>query len=276
MTRELRELSPAIVGKTVPHKIERRYHEMGSTIAAGRTLRFKRHWTRSSLIRTKYFRDTTRGKKASLIRKLRAIGRFSAMTLANKITIGRMISVPIVLWAIYQGRFVLALTVFVIAAISDGVDGYIARRYDQKTVLGSILDPLADKFLLTLTFIVLTASPNTLVAHPAWLTVAVTYRDLLIMLGSGTAKWFCSATQFRPIFSSKLTTLAQIMTVSIVVLANLLASLGFNPSWSRTPIQILAVVTGLLCLISVLGYYRVGTWSLQDEGDEPSRDGARA
>ena len=200
------------------------------------------------------------------------------MTLANKITIARMVTVPIVLWLIYEGRYCLALGLFVAASISDGVDGYIARRYNQKTVLGSILDPLADKFLLTLTFIILTASPNTRrdLCHPAWLTVAVTYRDLLIMLGSGTAKWFCRATQFRPIVSSKLTTIFQMLTVSIVVLANLLVSLGFNPVWSRTPIRVLSVITGLFCLISVLGYYRVGTQFLQEEGEELAHDEAQA
>jgi len=191
------------------------------------------------------------------------------MTLANKITIGRMITIPVVLWALYMAHYVLALSVFAVAAISDGVDGYIARKYGQQTVLGSILDPLADKSLLTLTFIVLTASPNTLVPFPAWLTVAVTYRDLLIMLGSGMVKWFCPTMQYRPIVASKLTTFFQIATVMAGCLANLLASIGLAFAWLRAPIQVLAVVTGLCCLISVLGYYRAGVWMLATEGEEP-------
>ena len=200
------------------------------------------------------------------------------MTLANKITIGRMVLVPVVLWAIYQGHYVLAFGVFAVAAASDGVDGYIARRFDQRTVLGSILDPLADKFLLTLSFIVLTISPHTdpLVVHPAWLTVAVAYRDLLIMAGCGVVKWFCPNMQFRPIISSKLTTLFQILTVIVVVLANLLGSLGFDMLWLRSPIHVLSVVTGMLCLISVLGYFHGGIWMLLTEGEEPLHNKAEA
>ena len=192
------------------------------------------------------------------------------MTLANKITIGRMATIPVVPWAIYQGRFFLALGVFAVAAISDGVDGYIARRYQQQTVLGSILDPLADKFLLTLTFIVLTASPNILVRHPAWLTVLVTYRDVMIILGCGIVKWFCPTMHFRPIISSKLTTFFQIVAVLFVVFANVLATLQWDVRWSAPPILVLSSITGMFCLISVLGYYCDGIWYLQTEGVESS------
>jgi cardiolipin synthase len=164
----------------------------------------------------------------------------------------------------------------VVAAISDGVDGYIARHWGQQTVLGSILDPLADKSLLTLTFLVLTASPNTLVGFPAWLTVAVTYRDLLIMLGSGMVKWFCPTMQFRPIIASKMTTFFQIVTVWVVCLANFLASYDYTFSWLGGPIHVLSVITGLCCLISVLGYYRTGVWLLMTEAEEAARGEARA
>jgi cardiolipin synthase len=198
------------------------------------------------------------------------------MTLANKNTIGRLLSVPIVLWALYDARYLLAFGVFAVAAISDGVDGYIARKYRQQTVLGSILDPLADKVLLTLTFIVLTASPKNLVEFPAWLTVAVTYRDLMILFGAGMVKWFCPATQFRPTVSSKLTTFFQIVTVLVVCLANLLKSLDIGVAWLGGPIHALSVLTGLFCAISVLGYYRAGIWMLATEGEEPARGGANA
>jgi len=198
------------------------------------------------------------------------------MTLANKITIARMITIPVVLWALYEARYGLAFGIFAVAAISDGVDGYLARNYGQQTVLGSILDPLADKFLLTLTFIVLTASPNTLLPFPAWLTVAVSYRDLLIMLGSGIVKWFCPTMQFRPIVASKVTTFFQMVTILIACLANLLASHGFRFSGLSVTIQVLSVLTGLFCLISVLGYYRTGVWILVTEAQEPARSGAKA
>jgi cardiolipin synthase len=187
-----------------------------------------------------------------------------------------MLSIPIVLWAIYEASYVFASAVFLVAAISDGVDGYIARRFSQKTVLGSFLDPIADKLLLTLTFIILTASPNTLVAHPAWLTVAVTYRDLMILFGCGMVKWFIPTLEVRPIVASKLTTFFQIVTILTVCLANLLESLQINAAAFTTPIHVLSVITGLFCLISVLGYYRAGIRILMTEGEEPARERAVA
>jgi len=196
------------------------------------------------------------------------------LTLATKITIARLLSVPFVLWAMYEGRFVLALGIFSLASITDAADGYVARHWDQRSVVGSILDPLADKILLTSTFIILTASPNTHLVHPAWLTVAVTYRDLMILMGAGMVKYFCPTMQFRPIISSKLTTVFQIATALFVVLANAGAQLELPYGWARWPILVLSVVTGLLCLISVLGYYREGVWMMQSEAEEPARSGA--
>ena len=196
------------------------------------------------------------------------------MTSANKITIARLVSVPLVLWALYEAQYLLAVCVFATAAISDGVDGYIARRYSQQTVTGSILDPLADKLLLTMTFVALTFSPNVQARLPAWLTAAVIYRDLLILLGSGMVKWFCPTLHFRAIVSSKLTTFSQIVTVLVACLSNLLASYGINPWFLQWPLRVLVVVTAFFCVISVLGYYRMGVWVLAHEAEEPSRQDA--
>ncbi|MBM3335268.1 CDP-alcohol phosphatidyltransferase family protein [Candidatus Sumerlaeota bacterium] len=196
------------------------------------------------------------------------------MTLANKITIARLVSVPFVLWALYEAQYLLALCVFAVAAVSDGVDGYIARKYSQQTVVGSILDPLADKLLLTMTFVALTFSPNVQVGLPAWLTAAVLYRDLLIMLGSSMVKWFCPTLNYRAIVSSKLTTFFQIVTVLVACLANLLASYGINPWFLQWPLRVLVVVTAGCCAISALGYYRMGVWALAHEAEEPSRQDA--
>ena len=70
------------------------------------------------------------------------------MNLPNLITIGRILLVPITVWLIISGEFALAFVAFVTAGVSDGVDGYIARRFDQRTELGAYLDPIADKALL--------------------------------------------------------------------------------------------------------------------------------
>ncbi len=115
-----------------------------------------------------------------------------SLTLANKITIGRILAVPFFITALlsYSAdqdylRYV-ALGVFLFAVISDVVDGYIARVHDQKTQIGAILDPLADKILLISAFVCLYAVGHELpgIYFPIWLVVAVISRDVMLVVGS--------------------------------------------------------------------------------------------
>jgi CDP-diacylglycerol--glycerol-3-phosphate 3-phosphatidyltransferase len=102
------------------------------------------------------------------------------MTIPNMISIFRILLVPIFLVFIINNRFLAGLVVFVLAGLSDGADGLVARLFNQKSRLGSYLDPLADKCLLVAAFICLA------VMHivPLWLTALVITRDILILLGS--------------------------------------------------------------------------------------------
>jgi hypothetical protein len=122
-----------------------------------------------------------------------------------------------------------------------------------------------------MTFLVLTASPNTLVKHPAWLTVAVSYRDLMILIGVGVGRWFCPGLRISPIMSSKITTVLQITSVIVIVTANAMALVEWPVGWLRPPIEVLSFVTAFFCLVSAVGYYRNGVWMLQTEGEEPPR-----
>src|SRR5919201_1937856 len=99
------------------------------------------------------------------------------INIPNFITMGRIISVPVIFWLLLSGQSKLAFFVFVCAGISDAVDGYLAKRYGWGTELGSYLDPLADKLLIVSIFIALGVR-NEL---PLWLVVAVVSRDILIV-----------------------------------------------------------------------------------------------
>src|SRR5436853_2110655 len=129
------------------------------------------------------------------------------MTTANKITIARILMIPaFVTMAIYYGQSIqrgaalewqrfTAIAIFLIAAVSDGLDGYIARRYKQRSELGAILDPIADKGLLLSGIITLSISNWSEVdpdygRFPAWFPVRVITRDALILVAAGVLQYF--------------------------------------------------------------------------------------
>ncbi|HEX4644920.1 MAG TPA: CDP-diacylglycerol--glycerol-3-phosphate 3-phosphatidyltransferase, partial [Verrucomicrobiae bacterium] len=140
---------------------------------------------------------------------------------ANKITILRILLVPFfivqVLYYFKSGEEthrVLGLLSFLVAAILDGVDGYIARRYNQKSELGAILDPLADKLLLV-SAIVLLSLPNQhyLQTIPLWLTATIISRDVLVLIGLAVIQITCGKVIVRPRILGKLATVLQMITV---------------------------------------------------------------
>ncbi len=125
----------------------------------------------------------------------------------NLISMARVFLVLPTVMALLNEQFVLALLLYTIAGISDGLDGYIAKRYNYISRLGSILDPLADKLLLVATYVVLAW----LELLPIWLAIAVVARDLLILLGASLYHLMIGKYEMEPTLISKLNTLAQIM-----------------------------------------------------------------
>ena len=148
------------------------------------------------------------------------------MTFANKITIFRILSVPFFLTALLYYtpqkdylRFI-ALGIFLLAIISDAVDGYIARTRRQKTEAGAILDPLADKILLITAFVVLYFVSNKFFAVrlPLWVMLVVISRDVTLLLGGGIILITNQKQEINPTWRGKLSTFLQMITIVSLLL----------------------------------------------------------
>jgi cardiolipin synthase (CMP-forming) len=149
------------------------------------------------------------------------------MTYANQLTILRMLFVPCFVLLLIYGHPKSATVLFLLAGVTDGLDGLIARKLQQKTVLGSFLDPMADKILLTAAFITLTIPSLPLSLHiPAWLTILTISRDILIAVSVLIIHLQTHHTQFPPTLLGKCTTAVQLLTVGVCMLANFESNLA--------------------------------------------------
>ena len=143
------------------------------------------------------------------------------LTLANQLTILRMIFVPFFVLLLVYGHPVGATLIFVLAGATDALDGLIARKLQQKTLLGSFLDPMADKLLLTAAFVTLTVPSIPVAVHiPLWLTVLSLSRDVLISLAALVIHLQTGQTSFPPSPLGKATTALQLITVADAMVAN--------------------------------------------------------
>jgi cardiolipin synthase len=153
------------------------------------------------------------------------------VTLPNFLTVIRMVLIPVFVIALYYQRFGLALAVFLSAGVTDGLDGMLARRFNQKSQLGTILDPIADKLLLVTSFVTLSmpsviarsAMPppheNLHLPVPFWVTTAVISRDVFIIVGAAAINIVTGFRNFRPSPLGKANTVVQIAAIVIVLLA---------------------------------------------------------
>jgi cardiolipin synthase len=134
------------------------------------------------------------------------------ITLPNIISFARLCAVPFAIWLVLHRRFGAAFTLFVLAGISDGIDGWLARRRGG-TALGAILDPLADKTLMVGMFVTLAATAQL----PDWLAILVVFRDVVIV-GGVILLWLTShPIAIEPMMISKLNTTLQIVLVAVVL-----------------------------------------------------------
>jgi cardiolipin synthase len=173
-------------------------------------------------------------------------------TLPNFITLIRLAALPFFLIAIAEGRFGIALSIFVAAGISDGIDGFLARRFDMRSALGAYLDPIADKLLLmsSYVFLAVPAYPGR-IKVPIWLVVMVISRDFLLMLVGLLLILASGRKRFPPSWVGKVTTVTQILTVLFVLCANLWA-------WPDAVVYIAFGATAAITVVSGLDYvYRV-------------------
>jgi cardiolipin synthase (CMP-forming) len=146
------------------------------------------------------------------------------LTVANQLTLLRMALSPFLVLAVLWHEFTWALVIFVVAGVSDLLDGLIARLGHQKTTLGAMLDPVADKVLLSSSFIVLTWGSGLDPRIPVWLTVITLSRDAIIVVSVTVINLTVGRRIFYPSFLGKGTTVAQIVTAGVVLLLNALGT----------------------------------------------------
>jgi cardiolipin synthase len=202
------------------------------------------------------------------------------MTTANKITVARILMIPLfIMMSIYYGHGVAkgnpqdwqrycAIAIFLIAAASDGLDGYIARHYHQKSELGVILDPIADKGLLLAAIITLSFS-NWVYEFPIWFPVLVITRDAVILIGTVVLHQLVGKLQVRPSWMGKTATALQMVAIALVLL-----QLNFfqhslqlaGRTFQLDTIDVAVALAGLFTLMSGFGYVMDGVKQLQAGG----------
>lgn len=166
------------------------------------------------------------------------------MSIPNVITLARILLVPIIVWAIASGQMKIAFGIFVVAGVSDAIDGFLAKRFHMASELGALLDPLADKTLLVSIYVAL----GIWGAFPRWIVILVVSRDIMIV-GAVIISWlFDKPMPMKPLMVSKFNTVAQVALAALV-----LASLGFG--FNAAPYDlILTAAVAVLTLLSVAFY----------------------
>jgi cardiolipin synthase len=181
-----------------------------------------------------------------------------SLSIPNLITLGRILLVPVMVWAIASGEMRIACLLFLAAGLSDAVDGFLAKRFHMTTELGAYLDPLADKAMIVSIYVSLGITG----AIPRWLVILVVSRDIMIV-GAVMLSWVLGKpVAIRPLMVSKLNTVAQIVFAGV-----LLASLGFNFHADFLLATLMALVA-VLTLLSV-GYY-LAEWVRHMSSTEPT------
>jgi cardiolipin synthase len=172
--------------------------------------------------------------------------RFSQLfTAPNQITLLRMIVVPFVVIYLVDERYLWALALFVVAGFSDGLDGLLARKLHQQTLLGQYLDPIADKFLLSTMFLVL----SILHKIPWKFTVLVFSRDISILAASAVLFAIAGLRNFRPSIFGKANTFSQIAAVFFVLLFEI-----YSSRWIWIARTIFLRATFIFTIVSALHY----------------------
>jgi cardiolipin synthase len=172
------------------------------------------------------------------------------LNLPNSITIGRLLTAPAVVWLISARCFDWALWLFIIASVSDGLDGAIARLCNARTKLGAFLDPLADKALLVGTYGMLGYGGHL----PSWLVIMVIFRDIIIIGGALVFHVLTGSLEMKPILISKINTFTQ-LGLAVGSLAHLSGILALDP---YQPLMVWAVAL----TTAISGAVYVIKWSL--------------
>jgi cardiolipin synthase (CMP-forming) len=166
------------------------------------------------------------------------------LNIPNIITLGRILAVPFIVWAIASNQMEIAFAIFIIAGVSDAVDGFLAKRFNMSSELGALLDPVADKALLVSIYMAL----GIWGAIPRWIVILVVSRDIMI-IGAVIVSWlYGKPIPMKPLMVSKLNTVAQVAFAALI-----LASLGFGFDSAPYDLVLMALVT-IFTLLSVSFY----------------------
>ncbi|MBF0435958.1 MAG: CDP-diacylglycerol--glycerol-3-phosphate 3-phosphatidyltransferase [Magnetococcales bacterium] len=160
------------------------------------------------------------------------------MNIPNFLSFVRIFSVPVFIWMVLNHHHSWGLILFITAAFTDALDGYLAKRLNQITEIGKFLDPIADKVLLISSFVTLTV--NGLI--PLWITLIVVTRDMVIIIGAVVFQVLTGSLKIEPLNISKINTLLQILFIIIVLFGDLFA----QPSWVFNVILAMVTVTTIL------------------------------
>ncbi len=173
---------------------------------------------------------------------------------------GRVVLVPFVVWLIINGNYLAAFWVFLAAGISDGVDGFIAKKFDQETELGAHMDPLADKALLVSIYVALGVKGDL----PTWLVILVASRDILIIAGVILSWMLGMAITMQPHMVSKVNTTAQIILAALV-----LGGLGFELEFVLFR-EIAVAGVAILTILSLIVYLNTWLRHMTEDGEGAS------
>jgi len=166
------------------------------------------------------------------------------LNLPNSLTIARIVIIPLFIIAVIYKRYDYALYMFIVAALTDTLDGFIARLTNQKTALGTFLDPLADKFLLITSFIVFSMNGWL----PKWLTITVISRDVIVITGWVLVYLITHTSNVKPTVTGKAAIAMQLILLCYVLLD---INVGFLPNDIQ---NVLIWLTAALTIISGLHY----------------------
>lgn len=185
------------------------------------------------------------------------------VNIPNILTVLRILVTPLFVICLIRDLHGCALLIFVFAGVSDGLDGLIARMFNQRSELGAVLDPIADKLLLTAAYI----SLGMLKDIPAWLSVVVISRDVLIVTGIAVLTFANISFDIRPSLISKWTTAFQILMIAVTLL-------GFHFAEVEIVKPALVWATAAMTVLSGLHYTYIGLHILQTGYGTPPKKGA--
>lgn len=183
----------------------------------------------------------------------------------NILTVLRVLLIYPIIYCLFHEVYGYALTLFIIAGLTDGLDGILARRYHWQTRFGSIIDPIADKLLIIICFISLY-----LLGHlPLWLVAVVLGRDLIILAGALAYHVFIGRYTMEPSMLSKINTCLQLLFLTLMMVQ---LAIGVVPQWGVTSMMYLVSLVSMLSCLDYIFVWGSKAWHTKDKREVELKD----